>query len=56
MVRCTYCTQDYPLLSKTQDEFTAAVMKHVQATHPDKWRMCRPGDVWVVVVPDKVAE
>lgn len=53
MVRCMYCTQEYPNLTKTQDEFTRDVMKHVQATHPDNWKRCGPNDVWVVVVPDK---
>lgn len=52
MVRCTYCQHEYVGLSKPEDEFTRDVMKHVQSSHPDKWKMCRPGDVWIVVVPD----
>jgi hypothetical protein len=38
---------------KVQDELTTAVMKHVQTTHPDKWKCCGPKDVWIIAVPDK---
>ena len=53
MVRCAFCAYEYKDLKTVADEFTKQVMIHVQATHPDKWKMVRPGDVWVVVVPDE---
>lgn len=53
MLRCPYCPHEYVGLSKLEDEFTKEVMQHVRTTHPDKWKMCRPGDVWVVRLADK---
>lgn len=52
MVRCTYCPHEYVTLNKVEDEFTKEVMQHVRISHPDKWKMCRPNDVWIIVLPD----
>lgn len=50
MLRCTYCAHVYAELNKQQDEFTKEVMQHVRVNHPDKWKMVKANDVWVIQI------
>src|SRR5271167_2004223 len=53
IVRCTYCPHEYVTRNKIEDELNQEILQHVRVSHPDKWKTCRPNDIWIIVVPDK---
>ncbi len=45
-LKCSYYEHSYP--GEVQQELHPLVMNHVHERHPEKWKMAKPDDVWVM--------